>query len=82
MNLSYFAELPTAGSNLNHRFKVQSFRKDLNRGFRTLTGGRQFSDPANSLNSFPNKLMLSECRSNGDGLKIYNLYTYIISVGS
>ena len=50
MNLSYFAELPTVGSNLNHRVKVKDLERiligdlNLNRG-----PGSKLPNPANKL---------------------------------
>ena len=52
MNLSYVVELPTAASNLNHRFKVL---KEFESVIQIWTCGRQFNDPANSLNSVPGR---------------------------
>ena len=53
MNLSFVAELPTAGSNLNHRVKVKDLERiligdlNLNRG-----PGSKLPNPANKLIRF------------------------------
>ena len=42
LKLSYIAEPPTAGSNLNHRFKVKKSREEFELVIQIRTGGSRF----------------------------------------